>query len=120
MNRESAGKAERPQRQMHNGAWIAIQVRCGSEAAVSKSLTVRGYTVFLPTCSGTETNSKVRRRALFPGYLFCRYLCAPAPRIVEIPSVIRLVSEGQRAAAIPDAEIETIRRIVASGVAVEQ
>ena len=98
-----------------DGAWIAVQVRCGFEASVSKGLYERGYEEFLPSYRDPERRRAIER-PLFPGYVFCRYARFPTHRIVEVPSVIRLVGIGKVPLAIPDGEIDDIRRVVDSGV----
>src|SRR5690349_21421445 len=91
--------------------WIAVQVRAGSEKAVKHGLQQRGYEEFLPLSKRIEG----REAALFPGYIFCRYIPAPKYRIVDVPGVIRLVVLAGELISIPEPEIEAIRRVVDSG-----
>jgi transcription antitermination factor NusG len=104
-------------REAHNGSWIAVQVQPTRETAVDRSLRSRGYDTFLPLGeSGDETPVRRARpeKALFPGYVFCKFVSQPSSRIVEAPGVIRLVGFNNRIAAVPDEDIEAIRRVVSS------
>ena len=82
-------------------------VRSGFERAVAESLKLHGYAEFLPLCRPLPRFANGRRpneeagRVLSPGYVFARYRPWPAPRIVEIPGVSRLVSFDNRIAVIP-------------------
>jgi len=107
---------------LREGSWIAVQVRSGCEHAVQSGLQQTGYEEFLPTAVVRQSRRGTVRRvrsALFPGYIFCRYIRYPRFRIVEIPGVIRLVGIGKTPLAIPETEIESIRRVVDSGVFAE-
>jgi len=108
------------QSEARDGAWIAVQVRPGAERAVSRSLRTRGYVDFLPLYKPQQLwnipsdTSVVPEKVLFPGYVFCRFIQAPAFRIVEIPGVVRLVGFNRKVAAIPDEEIDAISKVIAS------
>lgn len=106
---------------VHDG-WLAVQVWTGREAMSSASLKVRGYDVFLPTYRVSRRwsdRSKRMERALFPGYTFCRMSDRVSAAIVTAPGVIAIVGDGARPIPVPNDEIESIRRIVESHVAVE-
>lgn len=103
---------------VHDGDWIAVQVRCGFEKTVSQGLQERGYEQFCPSY-GQRTPAGRRPevpRPLFPGYVFCRYIRSPRHRILMTPAVIRLVGTGNTLVSIPEVEIEAIRRVVSSGL----
>ncbi len=107
---------------LESGAWVAVQVQSGFEKIVAEGLRQRGYEEFLPLRRSREfrgAKEGVTSRPLFPGYLFCRYIRCPSYRIVDIPSVIRMVSFSKIPARIPDHEIEAIRRVVQSGFCTE-
>jgi transcription termination/antitermination protein NusG len=104
---------------VNDGEWIAVQVRCGYEERISRGLRERGYDEFMPTrTNGRHHDRRVQctKQSLFPGYVFCRYVHAPSYRIVEVPGVIRLVGVGNTLTAIPEVEIESIRRVAESGI----
>ena len=56
---------------------------------------------------------------LFPGYLFVRMALVDRLRILQVPSVVRLVGFNGHLAALPDAEIEGLKNGLASGVRAE-
>jgi transcription termination/antitermination protein NusG len=96
---------------IEDGMWIAVQVRPRMENEVAEGLSNRGYGCFLPLCCRPHQ----ARKALFPGYLFCRYIRTPTFRIVEVPGVLRLVGAAGQPTPISETEIESIRLIVGSG-----
>jgi transcription antitermination factor NusG len=99
--------------------WFAAQVWTGRELFCASHLRVRGYEVFLPCyCEHRRWSDRVKRveRALFPGYVFCRLCGDVLAKIVTTPGVIRLVGDGKHPLPIPIDEIETIQRIVATGI----
>jgi transcription antitermination factor NusG len=100
--------------------WFAAQVWSGRERHCATHLRVRGYEVFLPCYTERRRWSdrvKVIERALFAGYVFCRSEADVLAQVITAPGVIRIVGDGQRPLPIPTDEIESIQRIVASGVA---
>lgn len=102
--------------------WFAVQVWAGRERLTVKHLSYRGYDVFYPCYM--ERRRRLDRvanieRALFAGYLFCRMGSAVAAKIVTTPGVVRVVGDGRRPVAVDDGEIQTLQRIIASGVATE-
>jgi transcription antitermination factor NusG len=46
---------------------------------------------------------------LFPGYVFVRFALCDRLRVVQIPSVVRLVGFGGLPTALPDTEMEIMR-----------
>jgi transcription antitermination factor NusG len=56
---------------------------------------------------------------LFPGYVFVRMALADRLRVLQVPSVVRLVGFNGHLAALPDAEIEGLRNGLGSGVRAE-
>lgn len=102
-----------------DGSWIAVQVQSKTEKAVNASLQYRGYESFLPTYRQTRRWSDrqvVLDAPLFPGYLFCRWKRDPPHRIVDVPGVIRLVGNTRKPIPVDDVELESVRRIVESGI----
>lgn len=99
--------------------WFAAQVWSGREDASATHLRLRGYEVFLPChLERRRWSDRIKKvnRPLFPGYVFCRVREDVAGNCVMAPGVIRIVGNGQHPIAIPDEEIETIERIVATGL----
>ncbi|HVT91942.1 MAG TPA: transcription termination/antitermination NusG family protein [Bryobacteraceae bacterium] len=99
--------------------WYALSLRAGRERLASAALTGMGYEMFRPTRT-------VRRRwsdrvkqfedALFPGYAFCRFDAGKRLPILTAPGVVSIVGIGKRLLPVDEAEIEAIRRLVASGL----
>ena len=56
---------------------------------------------------------------LFPGYLFVRIAAADRLRVLQVPGVVRLVGFNGQLAALPDEEIEVLKKGLSSGVHAE-
>ncbi|MBL8227795.1 MAG: hypothetical protein JNL98_04940 [Bryobacterales bacterium] len=96
--------------------WYAVHVRCGKEHRVAYLLAEKGYECFLPSIRETGATAE----PVFPGYVFCRInLGDRSTRVVSTPGVIRILGYGPRPEAIPDAEIEALRRTWEANVRVE-
>jgi transcription antitermination factor NusG len=108
--------------QLLESPWYAIYTRHQHEKMVAQILTSKGFNTFLPLYATTH-EWKDRRKALllplFPCYVFLRGDIERRLQIVTTPGIFGLVSSAGQPAAIPDTEIEAIRRVVESGVAVE-
>lgn len=104
------------------GDWFAAQVWAGREQLSASHLRARGYEIFLPHyVEHRRWSDRVKKidRALFPGYLFLRLGGDRLAGAITAPGVIRIVGDGQQPAPIPVHEIEAVRRIVATDLAVE-
>jgi transcription antitermination factor NusG len=103
--------------------WYALQVYQRLEKITTLLLNQKGFELFLPTYSVRRRWSdrvKVVERPLFPGYLFCRL--DPRQRwlpVLTTPGVVSIVGTGKEPIAIPETEIETVRRIVRSATSAE-
>lgn len=53
---------------------------------------------------------------LFPGYVFVRMGMRDKLRVLQVPGLVQLVSFQGTPAALPDAEIETLRSALTAGV----
>jgi transcription antitermination factor NusG len=103
--------------------WYAVYTYPRHEKTVAQQLESKFVETFLPTLA-SHSRWKDRRvvvtRPLFPGYVFTRINLSERSKIVSIPSVIRILAAfNGKPAAIPDAEIDTVRLCVTSGVALE-
>jgi len=94
--------------------WYAVQTRARWEQPSAKLLAEKGYEVFCPTRPGRRSSEP-----LFPSYLFCRSTNARFGLIVTTPGVLRLLGRPGHPESVPDAEIASVRRIVAAGLPVE-
>lgn len=100
-----------------DGAWVAIHVRVNREWTVANELARHGYEQLLPTYVPRQQASGRRApQPLFPGYLFCRYTLNNPHRIVQTPGVLQIVGIGRTPIAVPDDEVEAIRRVVMLGI----
>jgi len=103
-----------------DGDWVAVQVRMKRERFVAEQLANHGYEPFLPTAAVAPTGRRrAAEQALFPGYVFCRYKTQYDFRIVQAYGVIRIVGVHGTPVAIPDDEVEAIRRVIDAGLYAE-
>lgn len=102
--------------------WHALVVRSRHEKSVKAILDSKGYKTSLPLLkcirsrpSGSHWES---HNPLIPGYVFVvRDLQNPF-QMVTTPGFVQLVGFGSGPSAIPEAEIESLERIAASGLPV--
>ena len=107
---------------LHESPWYAIYTRHQHEKMVAQILTSKGFDTFLPLHAAIH-NWKDRTKALslplFPCYVFLKGGIERRLQIITTPGIYGLVSSGGQPAAIPDFEIEAIRRVIDSGARVE-
>jgi transcription antitermination factor NusG len=99
--------------------WFAVRVRSNHERIAAAHLRERGYEEFSPSWK-TERRWSDRTKEidqfLFPGYVFCRLNPLDRLPVLSAPGVVDLVGFGKIPAPVPDQEIETVRRMVQSGL----
>src|SRR5258707_2363888 len=99
--------------------WYALYTRAHHEKRVAAELMQRGVENFLPLYSSVR-RWKDRRVTLdlplFPGYVFVRMALADKLRVVQVPSVVRLVGFGGSPAALPETEMEIVRAGLSRGL----
>jgi transcription antitermination factor NusG len=92
--------------------WYAAYTCAQHEKRVAAELGMRDVEHFLPLY-GSVRRWKDRRVSLelplFPGYVFVRLALCNRVRVLQVPSVVRLVSFGGLPAALPDEEMEILR-----------
>ena len=97
-------------REMH---WHAVYTMARHERRVANDLAQRQLNSFLPTYR-TVHRWKDRRKelelALFPSYVFVQAQRHERPQILQVPSVVNIVSFDGQPAVIPDSEIEVLRQ----------
>jgi transcription antitermination factor NusG len=100
--------------------WLALAVRSRHEKAVKTILDSKGYRTAVPLVrcvhkrrSGSAWDSQ---KPLITGYVFTVHDQQNPFRIVTTPGVVQIVSFGSQPATIPEAEIEALERIAASGL----
>ena len=91
------------------------------EAKVACYLRALGIEVFLPDYPSRRDwhdRVKVLRLPLFPGYIFSRFQRKPPTVVLGAPGLAHVVGFADGPAPIPDDQIETVRRLVNSGLSV--
>jgi transcription termination/antitermination protein NusG len=103
-------------------SWLALVVRSRHEKSVKTLLDSKGYRTAVPLVrcihrrrSGSAWDSQ---KPLIAGYVFAVYDRDNPFRIVTTPGVVQIVSFGSQPGTIPEAEIESLERIAASGLPV--
>jgi transcription antitermination factor NusG len=101
--------------------WFALRVRSNHERVAAVHLRDRGFEEFSPTYK-TERQWSDRKKQidqfLFPGYIFCRLNPQDRLPVLTIPGAVGLVGFGKGPTAIPEREIEAVRKMVGSGLLV--
>ena len=98
--------------------WFALRVRSNYERVASVHLRDRGFEEFSPTyrCARQWSDRKKNvDQFLFPGYVFCRLNPDDRLPVLTIPGAVGLVMFGKGPSAIPDHEIEAVRKMIESG-----
>ena len=105
--------------QLSNEPWYAIWTRSRHEQVVREQLQQKGYEAFLPTITKWSRWKDRKKRVdwpLFPGYCFVRFEAAERLPVLTCTGVVSIVSFDGDIAAIPDFEIDGIRRLVDSNL----
>jgi len=105
-----------------SSAWNAVYTRHQHEKTVAGNLNGNDFEVFLPTYTVVRQwadRKKCISLPLFPSYVFVRGALSRSFRVLTIPGVQSLVSFAGRPAAIPDSEIDAVRKAVESRFRVE-
>jgi transcription antitermination factor NusG len=92
--------------------WYATYTRANHERCVADQFASRGVEHFLPQYESVRKwkDRRVRLQLpLFPGYVFVRLAPHDRLRILQIPSVVRVVSFNGSPTPIPDEEINILR-----------
>ena len=92
--------------------WYAVYTCANHEKRVAAELGVREVEHFLPlySCVRRWKDRRVSlEMPLFPGYVFVRLALQERLRVLQIPSVVRLVGFNGLPAALPDGEMEILR-----------
>jgi transcription antitermination factor NusG len=102
--------------------WWALYTRHQHEKVVAEMLELKGLEVFLPLYESLrrwKDRKKLLTLPLFPCYVFVRGSFNRRLQMLTTPGVHMILSHGENAAAIPDQEIEAIRRSVEGSYRVE-
>lgn len=101
--------------------WFALRVRSNRERVVSLHLKEKGFEEFSPSYrieSQWSDRKKVIDQPLFPGYVFCRLNPHDRLPVLQVPGIVGLVGLGKVPQAIPEQEVERVRRLLRSGLLV--
>ena len=103
--------------------WYAVHTKSRHEEIVNKGLLQRSITVFLPKMEVWSKRKDRRKRIMVPvfaGYLFVDIEPDNRERlnVLTTPGVVRILGKinGCEPIAIPDEQIEAIRRLVESKI----
>lgn len=104
--------------------WFAIQTYPRHEKRISGQLALKRVDHFLPIMSRYSQWSDRRKLVefpLFPCYLFVHIVPSPEYRmqILQVAGVIAFVGPGRQPAPIPDNQIEDVRTLIKSKVALD-
>jgi transcription antitermination factor NusG len=102
--------------------WYATHVRSRHEKQVVLQLQERGISCVLPLYRSVHRWKDRRKElelVLFPGYVFVHIDLKERLRVLQLPSVVRLVSFNGRPTPLPEGEIERISNGLASGLCLE-
>lgn len=102
--------------------WYAACTRANHEKRVALQLAHRSVEHFLPLYESVHRWKDRRRKLqvpLFSGYVFVRMALCDRLRVLQIPSVVRLVGFNGHPAALPDKEIDALRISVAAQLRTE-
>jgi transcription antitermination factor NusG len=102
--------------------WYAAQTSANHERRIAAQLLERKIDHFLPLYLSVRhwKDRTVRLHLpLFPGYIFVRLALCDRLRVLQVPSVVRLVGFGGGPSAIAAEEVESLRSALADGIQVE-
>jgi transcription antitermination factor NusG len=102
--------------------WYAVYTCANHERRVADQLTSRGVEHFLPQYESLRRwkDRKVRLQLpLFPGYIFVQVALRDRLRVLDVPSVVRLVGFNGRPAPLLEADVTRIREFLELGFRAE-
>jgi len=102
--------------------WYAAYTCANHEKRVREQLEQRCVESFLPVYETIRRWKDRRMRLqlpLFPGYLFVRMTLVDRMRVLQVPSVVRLVGFNGQLSALRDEEIDSLKQGLAGGVRAE-
>src|SRR5882672_1401889 len=102
--------------------WYAAYTCANREKRVREQLEQRSVESFLPVYEAVRRWKDRRMQLqlpLFPGYVFVRMALVDRLRVLQVPSVVRLVGFNGHLSALHDEEIEGLKKGLAGGVRAE-
>jgi len=107
---------------MSTTLWFALRVKPRHEKSASTSLRSRDFESLLPLYvvrNKWKDRYKEVSLPLFPGYVFSRFEYANRAEIFRTPGLIDIVRFGETLLPVDPAEMESLQRLVESGLACE-
>jgi transcription antitermination factor NusG len=102
--------------------WYVMYTASRSEKKVAERLREKGWDVYLPIVEElrqwSDRKKKVQR-ALFNGYVFVKTNRNQLWECLQVPGAVKFVHFSGHHATIREEELEIIKRVVTTGVAVE-
>jgi hypothetical protein len=98
-----------------SGAWCAIYTRHQHEKAIAQILSAKRLEIFLPLYNATrrwKDRTMHLSLPLFPCYLFRRGMKERRLGVVTTPGIVSVLGINGEPAAIPESEIESVRRVI--------
>lgn len=105
-----------------NSQWYVMYTAPRSEKKVEQRLREKGLEVYLPIVEEVRQWSdrkKKIQRPLFNGYLFVHTTKSRLWESLQVAGAVKFVNFSGEHAAVRDSEIEAIKRIISTGIAVE-
>ncbi len=102
--------------------WYAAYTCARHEKRVAEQLEQRRVEIFLPLYESVRQWKDRRVRVqlpLFPGYVFVRLALRDRLRVLQVPSVVRLVGFNGHPTPLPDPEIQSIQTYLARNYRLE-
>jgi len=99
--------------------WYAVYTKSRHEKSVAEKLEEKRVEVFLPlrkVLRRWKDRRKEISMPLFSGYVFVRVPFTEKLPVLQTPGVVQILSEGNKPVPIPEEQIESIRKLVSSGL----
>ncbi|MGI9072197.1 MAG: transcription termination/antitermination protein NusG [Bryobacteraceae bacterium] len=101
--------------------WFALTVKPQHERSVEAQLRAKSLEAYVPLyCSRRHWSDRLKtlELPLFSRYVFCRFKFEDRFKVLNVPSVMSIVGFGGSPCPISEREIEVVRLIVSSGLAI--
>jgi transcription termination/antitermination protein NusG len=102
--------------------WFVLYTTSRAEKKVAERIEEKGIEVYLPMVEEVRQWSdrkKKVRKALFNGYVFVKITKDKLYELLQVPGAVKFVNFSGEHATIREEDINMIKRIVETGVAVE-
>ncbi|HVB55253.1 MAG TPA: UpxY family transcription antiterminator [Candidatus Acidoferrales bacterium] len=102
--------------------WYAVYTCANHEKSVARQLDLLSIETFLPLYERVSRwkDRRIRLQSpLFPGYVFVRIPLLEKLRVLEVPSVARLVGFNGQPTPLPEGELDVLRRGLRAGLYAE-